>query len=41
MLYFQVEEVFWGWNNEVHMFDPMQASWSQPQTHVSIFECDL
>ena len=23
------------------MFDPMQASWSQPQTHVSIFECDL
>ncbi|KAK5857566.1 hypothetical protein PBY51_010803 [Eleginops maclovinus] len=27
-----VEEVFWGWNNEVHIFDPMQASWSQPQT---------
>lgn len=25
--------VFWGWNNEVHIFDPMQASWSEPQTH--------
>ncbi|XP_067336464.1 kelch domain-containing protein 1 isoform X2 [Channa argus] len=29
----QVEDVFWGWNNEVHVFDPMQASWSEPQTH--------
>uniref|UniRef100_A0A667ZE71 Kelch domain containing 1 n=1 Tax=Myripristis murdjan TaxID=586833 RepID=A0A667ZE71_9TELE len=27
---FQVEDVFWGWNNEVHMFDPTQASWSEP-----------
>ncbi|XP_070775924.1 kelch domain-containing protein 1-like [Enoplosus armatus] len=27
------EDVFWGWNNEVHIFDPMQASWSEPQTH--------
>ncbi|KAF0044172.1 hypothetical protein F2P81_003330 [Scophthalmus maximus] len=30
--YFQMG-VFWGWNNEVHIFDPMQASWSEPQTH--------
>ncbi|KAM6912487.1 kelch domain-containing protein 1 isoform 2-T3 [Xenentodon cancila] len=28
-----VENVFWGWNNEVHMFDPMQVSWSELQTH--------
>ncbi|XP_055017525.1 kelch domain-containing protein 1 isoform X3 [Boleophthalmus pectinirostris] len=25
-------EVFWGWNNEVHVFDPKNLSWSQPQT---------
>ncbi|KAJ0009152.1 hypothetical protein NQD34_016567 [Periophthalmus magnuspinnatus] len=25
-------EVFWGWNNEVHVFDPKDLSWSQPQT---------
>lgn len=25
--------VLWGYNNEVHSFDPVQASWSQPQTH--------
>ncbi|KAM9842092.1 kelch domain-containing protein 1 isoform 2-T2 [Aulostomus maculatus] len=24
---------FWGWNNEVHIFDPMQASWTEPRTH--------
>uniref|UniRef100_A0A8C9Z6L1 Kelch domain containing 1 n=1 Tax=Sander lucioperca TaxID=283035 RepID=A0A8C9Z6L1_SANLU len=35
---FQVEDVLWGWNNEVHIFDPMQASWSEPQTNVS--QCD-
>ncbi|KAG7509915.1 kelch domain-containing protein 1 [Solea senegalensis] len=28
-----VEDVYWGWNNEVHIFDPVQASWSEPQTH--------
>ncbi|KAM3871214.1 kelch domain-containing protein 1 [Diretmus argenteus] len=28
-----VGDVFWGWNSEVHMFDPTQASWSEPQTH--------
>ncbi|XP_056151478.1 kelch domain-containing protein 1 [Lampris incognitus] len=28
-----VENVFWGWNNEVHIFDPTQASWREPQTH--------
>ncbi|XP_019728159.1 kelch domain-containing protein 1 [Hippocampus comes] len=27
------EGVMWGWNNEVHMFDPTQSSWGQPQTH--------
>uniref|UniRef100_A0A3Q3E452 Kelch domain-containing protein 1-like n=1 Tax=Labrus bergylta TaxID=56723 RepID=A0A3Q3E452_9LABR len=30
---FQVGDIFWGWNNEVHTFDPMHSSWSQPQTH--------
>ncbi|XP_035281007.1 kelch domain-containing protein 1 isoform X2 [Anguilla anguilla] len=28
-----VEEVFWGWNNEVHVFNPSTASWSEPHTH--------
>ncbi|KAF7201623.1 kelch domain-containing protein 1 [Nothobranchius furzeri] len=28
-----VEDMFWGWNNEVHIFDPIQMSWSEPQTH--------
>uniref|UniRef100_A0A3Q3MFW2 Kelch domain-containing protein 1-like n=1 Tax=Labrus bergylta TaxID=56723 RepID=A0A3Q3MFW2_9LABR len=28
-----VGDIFWGWNNEVHTFDPMHSSWSQPQTH--------
>ncbi|CAJ1073397.1 kelch domain-containing protein 1-like [Xyrichtys novacula] len=28
-----VEGIFWGWNNEVHVFDPVHSSWSQPQTH--------
>uniref|UniRef100_A0A7N8Y4S6 Kelch domain containing 1 n=1 Tax=Mastacembelus armatus TaxID=205130 RepID=A0A7N8Y4S6_9TELE len=23
--------VFWGWNNEVHIFDPMESSWNEPQ----------
>ncbi|KAL2078616.1 hypothetical protein ACEWY4_026301 [Coilia grayii] len=23
---------FWGWNNEVHMFEPETNSWSEPQT---------
>lgn len=31
----QVEDVFWGWNNEVHVFDPMNYSWSEPKTNVS------
>lgn len=31
----QVEDVFWGWNNEVHVFDPMNSSWSEPKTNVS------
>lgn len=26
--------MFWGWNNEVHIFDPVHVSWSEPQTHV-------
>uniref|UniRef100_A0A8C6S9H3 Kelch domain-containing protein 1 n=1 Tax=Neogobius melanostomus TaxID=47308 RepID=A0A8C6S9H3_9GOBI len=28
-----VGELFWGWNNEVHIFDPTQSSWNQPQTY--------
>ncbi|XP_062378262.1 kelch domain-containing protein 1 isoform X1 [Sardina pilchardus] len=27
-----MEDVFWGWNNEVHVFDPRTNSWSQPRT---------
>ncbi|XP_016110488.1 kelch domain-containing protein 1-like isoform X2 [Sinocyclocheilus grahami] len=23
---------FWGWNNEVHMFEPVTATWTEPQT---------
>ncbi|XP_066521775.1 kelch domain-containing protein 1 [Hoplias malabaricus] len=23
---------FWGWNNEVHMFEPSLATWTEPQT---------
>lgn len=26
------EEVFWGWNNEIHEFDPENSSWTEPQT---------
>ncbi|XP_029973292.1 kelch domain-containing protein 1 isoform X2 [Salarias fasciatus] len=26
-----VEDVFWGWNNEVHVFDPAQSTWSEPK----------
>ncbi|XP_015244967.1 PREDICTED: kelch domain-containing protein 1 [Cyprinodon variegatus] len=28
-----VENLFWGWNNEVHIFDPVQRCWTEPQTH--------
>ncbi|XP_075874164.1 kelch domain-containing protein 1 isoform X2 [Nelusetta ayraudi] len=28
-----VEDVFWGWNNEVHVFNPAEAGWSEPKTH--------
>ncbi|KAJ8364496.1 hypothetical protein SKAU_G00133270 [Synaphobranchus kaupii] len=24
---------FWGWNNEVHVFDPRTNTWSEPQMH--------
>lgn len=34
-IFFQVQDVFWGWNNEVHMFDPTALSWTEPQSHVS------
>uniref|UniRef100_A0A8C9SCM5 Kelch domain-containing protein 1-like n=1 Tax=Scleropages formosus TaxID=113540 RepID=A0A8C9SCM5_SCLFO len=27
-----VEEVFWGWNNEVHVFDSRANKWSEPST---------
>ncbi|XP_043088341.1 kelch domain-containing protein 1 isoform X2 [Puntigrus tetrazona] len=26
------EDIFWGWNNEVHEFDPKRSSWTEPQT---------
>lgn len=26
----------WGWNNEVNVFDPNTATWSMPETQVSI-----
>ncbi|XP_068195396.1 kelch domain-containing protein 1 isoform X5 [Antennarius striatus] len=29
----QLTDIYWGWNNEVHTFDPMNASWRQPETH--------
>ncbi|XP_016533759.1 kelch domain-containing protein 1 [Poecilia formosa] len=28
-----VDDLFWGWNNEVHVFDPVKGSWAEPQTH--------
>ncbi|XP_036398651.1 kelch domain-containing protein 1 isoform X2 [Megalops cyprinoides] len=28
-----IEEVFWGWNNEVHVFNTSTAAWNQPRTH--------
>ncbi|KAM9432647.1 kelch domain-containing protein 1-like isoform 2-T3 [Salvelinus alpinus] len=28
----RVDDIYWGWNNEVHMFDPTSASWSEPHT---------
>ncbi|KAI1895574.1 hypothetical protein AGOR_G00107640 [Albula goreensis] len=27
-----VQEVFWGWNNEVHVFDPSTNTWIEPHT---------
>nr|XP_006632452.2 PREDICTED: kelch domain-containing protein 1 isoform X2 [Lepisosteus oculatus] len=27
-----VGEIFWGWNNEVHVFDPQKLTWSEPST---------
>ncbi|XP_036404430.1 kelch domain-containing protein 1-like [Megalops cyprinoides] len=24
---------FWGWNNEVHVYDPKTATWNEPQTN--------
>ncbi|XP_073683288.1 kelch domain-containing protein 1-like isoform X1 [Garra rufa] len=26
------EDVFWGWNNEIHEFDPERSRWTEPQT---------
>uniref|UniRef100_A0A4W5NBI7 Kelch domain containing 1 n=1 Tax=Hucho hucho TaxID=62062 RepID=A0A4W5NBI7_9TELE len=28
----RLDDIYWGWNNEVHMFDPTSASWSEPHT---------
>lgn len=36
LMSFQVSDAFWGWNNEVHVFDPSEVSWNDPQTHASI-----
>lgn len=29
-----MDDIYWGWNNEVHMFDPTSTSWSEPHTSV-------
>ena len=34
LVHHQVDDVYWGWNNEVHVFDPNHASWTEPQTNV-------
>ncbi|MCI4382879.1 hypothetical protein PGIGA_G00019880 [Pangasianodon gigas] len=26
------EDIFWGWNSEVHVFDPGSKGWTEPQT---------
>ncbi|XP_050989768.1 kelch domain-containing protein 1 isoform X1 [Labeo rohita] len=26
------EDIFWGWNNEIHEFDPEISRWTEPQT---------
>lgn len=26
---------YWGWNNEVHMFEPVSATWTEPLTQVN------
>ncbi|CAM4641617.1 unnamed protein product [Leuciscus chuanchicus] len=26
------EDIFWGWNNETHEFDPEKSRWTEPQT---------
>ncbi|XP_017331758.1 kelch domain-containing protein 1 isoform X1 [Ictalurus punctatus] len=26
------EDIFWGWNSEVHVFDPVSKGWTEPQT---------
>lgn len=31
---FQAEDIFWGWNNETHEFDPDRNSWTELQTSV-------
>ncbi|XP_047201968.1 kelch domain-containing protein 1-like isoform X2 [Girardinichthys multiradiatus] len=28
-----LEDSFWGWNNEVHIYDPVEGSWTEPRTH--------
>lgn len=28
---------FWGWNNEVYVFDTLTSAWSEPETHVSVW----
>ena len=32
---------FWGWNSEVHVFEPETNTWSEPQTQVSRRLCFL
>lgn len=31
---FKAEDIFWGWNSEVHVFDPGSKGWTEPQTFV-------
>lgn len=34
-LLFQEEQIFWGWHNDVHVFDTKTRTWSQPEIKVS------
>ncbi|KAJ7989279.1 hypothetical protein DPEC_G00317830 [Dallia pectoralis] len=35
------DDIYWGWNNEVHMFDPTPARWCEPQTSNASLSCSI